>query len=52
MEILVLDGRSTDDTLSIVQEFAARCPQLQVLDNPGRVVPIALNSACGGCEGK
>jgi glycosyltransferase involved in cell wall biosynthesis len=43
LEVLVVDGDSTDDTRTVVREYAERHPQVQLLDNPGRIVPTALN---------
>lgn len=43
LELLVVDGNSTDGTRKILQEYAAQHPQVRVLDNPGRIVPKALN---------
>jgi glycosyltransferase involved in cell wall biosynthesis len=43
LEVLVVDGNSTDDTRKIVKEYAERYPQVRLLDNPGRIVPKALN---------
>ena len=43
MEILVVDGMSDDGTADIVREYATRDPAIQLLENPQRVVPSALN---------
>ena len=43
LEVLVVDGHSEDGTRAILAEFAARYPMLQILDNPGRIQPVALN---------
>ena len=46
MEVLVVDGMSTDDTRDVVRRLAGRTPDapaVHVLDNPSRVVPAALN---------
>lgn len=45
LEILVVDGRSTDDTRERVAALAASRPdlRLRLLDNPGRTAPCALN---------
>ena len=45
MEILVIDGRSTDDTRERVLRLAAERPDLKIrlLDNPGQTAPCALN---------
>lgn len=34
LEVLVIDGQSSDDTVAIAQSFAGRLPGLQVLSNP------------------
>jgi succinoglycan biosynthesis protein ExoA len=43
IEILVLDGRSTDDTRTIVQELLKSDARIQLLDNPKRIQTCALN---------
>jgi succinoglycan biosynthesis protein ExoA len=43
LEFLFIDGRSTDGTLAILQEFAAVDPRIRVLDNPAGATPQALN---------
>jgi glycosyltransferase involved in cell wall biosynthesis len=43
LEVLVVDGNSTDGTRQVVRDYAARHPQIRLLDNPGRIVPTALN---------
>ncbi len=45
MEILVVDGRSTDNTREIVGELQSQHPSLKLLDNPGMIVPIGMNIA-------
>jgi glycosyltransferase involved in cell wall biosynthesis len=54
LEVLVFDGGSTDATAEICRRFATAHPwrRFEVLDNPGRTVPHALNSglAEGRCE--
>lgn len=42
-EILVVDGRSTDDTRSIVLRLREEIPELQLIDNPTGRIPTALN---------
>jgi len=43
LEILVVDGMSSDSTRRIVQEVAARHPEVRLLDNTQRIVPTAMN---------
>jgi cellulose synthase/poly-beta-1,6-N-acetylglucosamine synthase-like glycosyltransferase len=45
VEIIVVDGRSTDNTRGIVREFQHRHPQIQLLDNPDRFRATGLNLA-------
>lgn len=43
LEILVVDGMSTDGTRELLAEYAAKHPRIRMLDNPQRIVPTALN---------
>lgn len=43
LEILVIDGMSTDRSRDIVQDYARRHPLIRPLDNPKRVQAAALN---------
>jgi succinoglycan biosynthesis protein ExoA len=43
LEVLVVDGMSTDRTRAIVQEFAARCLCIRLIDNPKGITPAGLN---------
>jgi glycosyltransferase involved in cell wall biosynthesis len=43
IEILVIDGRSTDDTREIVSRLAQHEGRIRLLDNPGRIQACALN---------
>jgi succinoglycan biosynthesis protein ExoA len=53
LEILVADGRSTDDTRAIVQDAATLVPagRLRLIDNPGRIVSTGLNAALAVAAG-
>ncbi len=43
IEVLVVDGRSKDRTREIVGEVNKRHPNVRLLDNPGGIVPTAMN---------
>ncbi|HYD50944.1 MAG TPA: glycosyltransferase family 2 protein [Terriglobales bacterium] len=49
MEVLVVDGESDDNS----REEAAACgPQVRVLNNPGRIVPTAMNIGIRAARGE
>lgn len=43
LEILVVDGGSTDDTPAIVQAMSQNCHRVRMLPNPRRITPSSLN---------
>ncbi|MRJ06734.1 MAG: glycosyltransferase family 2 protein [Epsilonproteobacteria bacterium] len=43
MEILIVDGGSRDRTREIVKEYQKRYPFIHLLENPHKIVPIAMN---------
>src|SRR5690606_35132966 len=45
LQVIVVDGSSTDDTSRIVAEVASADPRVELVVNPDRVIPIALNLA-------
>jgi glycosyltransferase involved in cell wall biosynthesis len=52
LEILVVDGQSTDGTAKIVAEYAATNPLVRLFNNPQRVVPTALNIGIRAAQGE
>ncbi len=52
IEILVADGMSTDGTREIFKEFQQSHPQIKLLDNPGKIVPIGMNIALRQARGE
>ena len=45
LEIVVVDGQSTDRTRQIVERYSTRNPRVRLLDNPGRLSSAARNLA-------
>ncbi|MCM0647444.1 glycosyltransferase family 2 protein [Clostridium swellfunianum] len=49
IEILVVDGESTDNTVNIIKEMSKKLPQnrtIKIYSNPKRYIPVSLNIAC------
>jgi len=52
-EIVIADGGSSDDTVSILQEYARQqCPFLQVLESPGANISTGRNVAIRAARGE
>ena len=52
LEILIVDGLSTDGTQEKVQDLSRVYPQVKLLDNPRRIQSAALNIGLAACEGE
>ncbi|HLB82824.1 MAG TPA: glycosyltransferase family 2 protein [Gemmatimonadales bacterium] len=52
MELLVVDGMSTDRTRELVAWYAARHPVIRLLDNPRRIAPSGLNLGIQAARGE
>jgi GT2 family glycosyltransferase len=52
LQILVLDGMSTDDTAEIVRRVAATDDRVELVPNPDRVIPAAMNLALEHARGR
>lgn len=52
MELLVVDGMSTDRTRDIVAWYAARYPVIRLLDNPRGITPAGLNLGIQSARGE
>jgi succinoglycan biosynthesis protein ExoA len=50
LEVLVVDARSTDDTRQLVESIGD--PRVRILDNPRRVIPVALNIGLAHAKGR
>lgn len=51
IEVLVVDGRSTDRTREVVSQIAARDPRVRLLDNPKQAISPALNVGLAAARG-
>lgn len=51
LEVLVVDGASSDESPAVVARYAARDPRVRLLHNPRRIVPTALNLAIRAARG-
>ena len=51
LEVLFVDGMSTDRTREIIASYQLQCPYLRVLDNPDRIVPPAMNIGIRAAKG-
>ena len=52
LEILFIDGRSTDKTVEIIKSYIAKYPFIKLLDNPYQFAPHALNIAIKASHGQ
>lgn len=52
LQVLVVDGVSTDGTDAIVARLAAEDPRVELVTNPDRVIPLALNLAADAARGR
>ena len=51
LEVLFVDGMSTDRTREIVKEYAISYPYIRLIDNPKRIVPPAMNIGIRASKG-
>src|SRR3954451_2013508 len=52
IELLFMDGGSSDNTRALLEELAASDPRIRVFDNPGRTTPHALNVGLAAARGE
>lgn len=52
MEIIFVDGRSTDHTADIIRRYIQNYPFMKLIDNPERIVPYALNRGLQEAKGE
>ena len=51
LEILLVDGMSTERTREIVAGYTAKYPFIRVIDNPDKIVPYAMNRGIEAAKG-
>ncbi len=51
MELLLLDGGSTDGTRAVIQAYLEKYPFIKLLDNPHKFVPFAMNKGIKMAKG-
>jgi len=52
LQIIVIDGDSNDDTVSIVSALAEEDPRILLLNNPRRIIPVSLNMALAQAQAR
>lgn len=50
-EILVVDGASEDASAAIAQKFAHKHPYIKVIENPKKIIPVAMNVGIKAAKG-
>lgn len=51
IEVIVVDGASTDGTASVVSRYAAEDARVRLLQNPRAIIPVSLNVALAAARG-
>jgi len=51
LEVLMMDGMSTDHTREIIKKMLPLCPYMHLLDNPERTPPWAMNRGIAEASG-
>jgi glycosyltransferase involved in cell wall biosynthesis len=51
LQIIVVDGDSTDRTVEVVQRHISEDPRVELLSNPRRITPVSLNVALAHARG-
>jgi len=52
LEILIIDGRSTDGTRQIIEGFSKKHSNIKMIDNPMRKTPYAFNEGLKAAKGE
>jgi len=52
MEVLLIDGGSKDKTVDIIKEYQTKHPFFKLLNNPKKIVPVAMNIGIKDAKGE
>lgn len=52
LEILFVDGMSTDKTREIISKYTSQYPFIKMLNNPKKIVPYAMNTGIQASKGE
>lgn len=52
LEVLFVDGMSTDRTREIIRSYQTKCPYVRIIDNPDRYVSWAMNRGIDASRGE
>ena len=52
LQIIVVDGDSTDNTVEIVRRHMSEDPRVELVSNPDRITPVSLNVAVAHARGQ
>ena len=52
MEVLLIDGGSSDKTIEIIKKYQKKYPFFKLLHNPKKIVPVAMNIGIKNAKGE
>jgi glycosyltransferase involved in cell wall biosynthesis len=52
IEVLIVDGKSSDKTVAIVKNYMKKYPFIKILENKKKIIPVALNIGIKNAKGE